>query len=164
MKVRIYFFAASLAFSQSLLAQLPDLSQDNILLETKKNKITGDERIGELENRYIEMNSSDKKINGYRIQLFSSSGANSWSQANEVQSDFLKIYPDIDAYVIHVRPSFKVRIGDYRNRMEAERFYVEIRENFPDAFIVRDRVNFPVLNIEKEEEIEPVQNSVDPKD
>ncbi|MBD77857.1 MAG: hypothetical protein CL840_02800 [Crocinitomicaceae bacterium] len=146
-------FAILLACTYSMLnAQTPDLSNESNLFESKNAQINGDDRIRKLEEKYIRINQSEQALDGYRIQLFSSSGPESWTRANNVQSEFLKIYPDIDVYVIHIKPSFRVRIGDYRTRLDAERFYIEIKENFPDAFIVRDRINFPVLNIEKEEE------------
>lgn len=130
----------------------PNTDTLNSIYQTPNSKVEGDIRIKHLERRYIAINEQDKRMNGHRIQLFSSTGPESFTKANDVQTEFLKIYPDIDSYVIHLGASFKLRIGDYRSRMEAERFYVELRENFPDAFIVRDRINFPVLGIEKSEE------------
>jgi len=132
--------------------QTPYIPEEPALLKNENLVIKGDKRIKILEDKYIRINEKEKQLDGYRIQLFSSSGPDSWSRANSVQADFLQIYPDIDAYVIHIKPSFRVRIGDYRSRIDAERFYLEIEESFPDAFIVRDGINFPLLGIEKEEE------------
>jgi len=33
-----------------------------------------------------------------------------------------------------------VKIGDFLNRMDAERYFVTIKENFPSAMILPDRV------------------------
>ena len=101
---------------------------ESTLLEASNVTIEGEKRINDLEKRYIKMNSESLKMNGYRIQLFSSSGAESWAKSNEVQTEFLKIYPDIPAHVVHIKPSFKVRVGDFRTRMDAERFYVVKRK------------------------------------
>lgn len=135
----------------SIFAQTPAIQEEPILYQNENAVIKGDERIKNLEEKFIRINEAEKTLDGYRIQLFSSSGPESWTRANNVQGEFLKIYPEIDAYVIHIKPSFRVRIGDYRNRIDAERFYIEIKENFPDAFIVRDQINFPLLDIEKED-------------
>ncbi|MGB0402776.1 MAG: SPOR domain-containing protein [Salibacteraceae bacterium] len=152
-KTNLFFSTSFILVAFVGLSQTPPINDtSNSIYKTPNASIDGDVRINKLEKRYIEINSEDRKMNGYRIQLFSSPGPESFTKANEVQTEFLKIYPDIDAYVIHVGASFKLRIGDYRSRMEAERFYVELRENFSDAFIVRDRINFPVLEIEKEED------------
>ncbi|MCB0480149.1 MAG: SPOR domain-containing protein [Flavobacteriales bacterium] len=130
-----------------IFAQAPDVANDaSVLLDASDNyTIVGDKRINDLEKRYAEINKNSPQIKGYRIQLFSSSGASSWDQANQVQGEFLKIYPDIPSYVIHKKPSFKVRIGDYRTRLDAERFFIELKENFPDAFIVNDMIELPKL-------------------
>ncbi len=114
-----------------------------------------DERILKLKDRYVKSHDGKKEISGYRIQLFSSSGANSWDKANEVQEEFLKIYPEIDCYIEFVEPSFKVRIGDYRTRLDAERFFVELKENFGDAFIVNTMIQWPELSIEQENKNQP---------
>ena len=146
-----FFLISILAFGLDLNGQTPDPQRNDVrILDAKESyTIIGDKRIKELENRFIEINKENPEIAGYRIQLFSSSGASSWDQANTVQADFLKIYPDIPAYVIHKKPSFKVRIGDYRTRLEAERFFIELKENFPDAFIVNDLIALPKLSIEE---------------
>jgi hypothetical protein len=150
--ISIFIFFGNLTFAQ--IPAFPDdsLKQDATLLEKGNILIEGDGRIGELEERYKQINEKEQKINGYRIQIFSNSGTQSFDQATEVQTEFLKIYPEIKSYIIHQKPRFKVRIGDYRTRLDAERFYIELKENFPDAFIVRDRINFPVLEIEKEDD------------
>jgi hypothetical protein len=40
-----------------------------------------------------------------------------------------------------------VRVGDFRTRLEAERFFIELKESFPDAFIVKDDVELPPLRL-----------------
>jgi len=151
MKAFILFLSLFFCFLPfNITGQTPYIAEEPVLKQNKNVTIKGDNRIKKLEEKYIRINEAEKKLDGYRIQLFSSSGPDSWTRANNVQADFLKIYPDIDAYVIHIKPSFRVRIGDYRTRLDAERFYLEIKENFPDAFIVRDQINFPLLDIEKE--------------
>lgn len=151
--MKISLLISTLVFiTSTVFAQVPSEDEKRKLSESSNVTLTGDERIKQLEASYIDANKKEQSINGYRIQLFASSGAESWDRSNEVRAEFLKIYPDIPAYVIHKKPSFRVRIGDYRTRLDAERFYIEIKENFPDAFIVRDNVNFPVLDIEVEKE------------
>jgi hypothetical protein len=153
MNTKLFLFAIISFLSIKSIAQIPAQPEPpNVLLNKGNIIVEGDGRIEDLENRYKSINEKEQKINGYRIQIFSNSGAESYEQATEVQTEFLKIYPEVKSYVVHQKPRFKVRIGDYRTRLDAERFYLEIKENFPDAFIVRDRINFPVLDVEMEEE------------
>jgi hypothetical protein len=131
-------------------SQVPSNSSEKRTIEKNESyEVISDKRLKELENRIITINENKKTIEGYRLQLFSSSGPNSFNQANEVQTQFLIIYNDVPAYVVHKKPAFKVRVGDFRTRLETERFFIELRENFPDAFIVKDDINLPRLNSEE---------------
>lgn len=131
-------------------SQVPSNSSEKKTIEKNESyEVISDKRLKELENRIITINENKKTIEGYRLQLFSSSGPNSFNQANEVQTQFLIIYNDVPAYVVHKKPAFKVRVGDFRTRLETERFFIELKENFPDAFIVKDDINLPRLNSEE---------------
>ena len=131
-------------------SQVPSNNSEKRTIEKNESyEVISDKRLKELENRIITINENKKTIEGYRLQLFSSSGPNSFNQANEVQTQFLIIYNDVPAYVVHKKPAFKVRVGDFRTRLETERFFIELRENFPDAFIVKDDINLPRLNSEE---------------
>ena len=131
-------------------SQVPsNISEKKTIEKNESYEVISDKRLKELENRIITINENKKTIEGYRLQLFSSSGPNSFNQANEVQTQFLIIYNDVPAYVVHKKPAFKVRVGDFRTRLETERFFIELKENFPDAFIVKDDINLPRLNSEE---------------
>lgn len=144
-KILISFLIQTLFLSAS--SQVPGNNSEKITVEKNESyQVISDKRLKELENRIIAINENKKTIEGYRLQLFSSSGPNSFNQANAVQTQFLTIYNDVPAYVVHKKPAFKVRVGDFRTRLETERFFIELRENFPDAFIVKDDINLPRLN------------------
>ena len=129
-------------------AQVPDNDPAKTSIEKNESyEVIGDERLKEMEERMITINENKSSIEGYRLQLFSSSGPNSFDQANEVQTEFLTIYNEVPAYVVHKKPAFKVRVGDFRTRLEAERFFIELKESFPDAFIVKDDVELPPLRL-----------------
>ena len=48
-------------------------------------------------------------------------------------------------YLIFQEPYYKVRIGDYRTKMEAEAFLKKISGSYSNAFVVKDEINFPKL-------------------
>lgn len=77
---------------------------------------------------------------GFRVQVFSSSGPNSKTQALEERAKFLVTYPEKNAYLISQMPYFKVRVGDFRERMDALKFFAEIKPLYPNAFIVPDEI------------------------
>lgn len=90
-------------------------------------------------------------IDGYRIQIFSSSGQEAREKALEIREKFLEMFPDFDpslVYVEYVAPYFKLRVGDYRNKNEAYEFYHKLRKPFPSSYIVKSKINFPKLENE----------------
>ncbi len=79
-------------------------------------------------------------ISGYRIQVFSSSER---SKASEVKSKLLSLYPDAEVTFMYQAPHFKVRVGNYRNRIDCQHMFRELLEEFPQSFIVPDKVDVP---------------------
>ncbi|MBL4707219.1 MAG: SPOR domain-containing protein [Flavobacteriales bacterium] len=94
-----------------------------------------DERIDLL----IEDYTKNKKISGYRIQIFASSN-NRW-EAVKARSGFLKKYPEEKSYLIYQAPNYKVRIGDYTSRLMAHKHLELIKIDFSSAFIVTDEID-----------------------
>jgi hypothetical protein len=108
-------------------------------------EIIQDSRIDTLLKKQIALNEARQLIDGYRIQIHLASGANSRKSANDAKALFISKFPETDSYIIHQAPNFKVRVGDFRSKLEANRYLKEIRKDFPSAFIVRDEINLPKL-------------------
>ncbi len=79
----------------------------------------------------------NKKFMGYRIQLFAGS---SKLDALKVKSDFLAKYQKNYPEVIYQVPNFKVRVGNFRGRLEATQMLQTYKTDFPYAFIVQDEI------------------------
>jgi hypothetical protein len=110
-----------------------------------------DPLVDTLLSRYREVqaqvlsNPDNKGIPGYRIQIFFDSGANSGSRARYIQFEFQVRFPDVPAYVTWKAPNYRVRVGDFRTRLEAEHFLQQILKDYPDAWVIKDEINFPKL-------------------
>jgi hypothetical protein len=79
-------------------------------------------------------------ISGYRVQIYSGRDRN---QANRVKENFLKMYPDQPAYLDYSAPNFRIRVGDFRNKLEAQKLLHDIKQNIEGVLIVPDKINFP---------------------
>lgn len=102
--------------------------------------INQDERIELLCEQYM----NEKEIKGYKIQIFS--GHSRW-EASKTKTDFISEYPYLPVpKLIYQSPNFKLRMGDYRNRFEAEKILRSLNKEFSSAFIVKDKVNIEVDN------------------
>ena len=116
---------------------------DTINADTGKAEIIQDSRIAALVEKHIVINEKQKGIPGYRVQIFFGSKR---KDVLEVRTDFLAKYPDIGAYIQYDEPYFKVRVGDFRTQLKAQKFYKEISGYFPNSFIVEDLIVLPELD------------------
>lgn len=121
--------------------------KDSLIQRTKIGEIQvfQDQRIDSLLKKHQEINESKKTIEGFRVQISTASGANSRKASNDVKASFLSKYSDVDAYIVHQAPNFKVRVGDFRSKLDASKFLNQVKKDFPGAFIVKDEINLPKL-------------------
>ncbi|HOI31549.1 MAG: SPOR domain-containing protein [Bacteroidales bacterium] len=85
-------------------------------------------------------------IEGYRIQLFMESGNDAVTHAQELITKLSEDYPQWKAYLSYGQPYYRVRIGDFRNRLEAEAALQQLSRTYKQAFITRDQIAFPELS------------------
>ncbi len=126
-----------LAFALTANAQSQSEGQKDIIQDSK---------IDELVQKHIKVNEIANTIPGFRINIFFQSGNNSKTNANQVKATFIAKYPEFEAYVVFDEPNFKVKVGDFRTRMEARGFVEKIKADFPDAFVIKDIIFFPKVN------------------
>jgi hypothetical protein len=93
----------------------------------------------------VMSNEDNKGIPGYRIQIFFDSGIHSGERARKVKDDFEELFPDIPGYVTWKAPNFRVRVGDFRSRLEADKALQEIIKIYPNAWVIKDEINYPTL-------------------
>ena len=83
-------------------------------------QIIQDPRVDTLLQKHIDLNTHNPGIEGWRIQIFFEAGNYSKRMAIEAKSEFVGKYSNVRNYLIFQEPYYKVRIGDYRTKMEAE--------------------------------------------
>jgi hypothetical protein len=105
-------------------------------------EIVQDASIDKLLLKHISIATETETIEGYRIQIHFSGER---EKAKLVKTKFLQQFPDVAAYEIYQQPNFKVRVGDFRSRLEAQKFMNELNSLFPSAFIVSDDIHLPRL-------------------
>lgn len=83
---------------------------------------------------------------GFRVQIFSDNNVHTAkSNAEYRKRSVEQRLPGVRAYLKYESPYWRVRVGDYRTRSEAENALQEIRSAFPnyssDLKIVSERIN-----------------------
>ena len=109
-----------------------------------KVEIVKDARIDTFAARRLELakaiSADGGMINGFRVQIFT--GADR-KEAYNTQAKFQEQYPDVRTYVIYNDPNFKVRVGDFRTRLDAEKMQDELKKWFTGLFIIQEKINQP---------------------
>ena len=95
--------------------------------------------------KHILKNRKQNGIAGYRIRIFSDVGRNARNNSEKAKTEFYEKYSDIPVYREYDSPYFKVYVGDYRTKIEALKCLKKIKSNYPGAFVVPDRINYPEL-------------------
>ena len=49
-------------------------------------------------------------------------------------------YPSVQAYIVFDDPNFKVKVGDFRTRLEAYAFLQQIKEVYK-GYVIKDNIN-----------------------
>ena len=107
----------------------------------QKGRITfvGDAGAAQMVEKHIELNTRVKTIAGYRVQIASFSGVNSKTSAFDLRDRFMLDYPGVQAYIVFDEPNFKVKVGDFRTRLEAYAFLQQIKDVYK-GYLVRDNI------------------------
>jgi|SRR5690606_514398 len=115
-------------------------------------KFIEDSRITQLNERKKEY---PTKLDGYRVQIYFGDR----NTAQEKRGAFVRNNQEVGAYLSYLAPNFRLRVGDFRSRLEAEKFKKEIARNFPGCYIVKDKIELPPIEVTKTEELQtPAEN------
>lgn len=74
-----------------------------------------------------------KYVDGYSIQLYS---GNNRDKANQVKVKTYEVLEDQRPRVSYEQPNYKVRIGEYYSRLEANTDFVTLQKHFSRAVLV----------------------------
>lgn len=108
--------------------------------------ITKDARLDILTQKEIQQNkrsvmlTSSGQYKGFRVQAISTLNR---EQAFKLKADLLANFPDEKSYVLFQAPYFKVRIGNFINRDDADKFRTKLNKFFQkNMYVVEDVIEY----------------------
>lgn len=111
-----------------------------ILLFLKFNQINAqkvtvyqDSKFEELLNQKRKVNSSITINNRYKIQIFNGSS----EESKKTLIQFKRENKNYDATIVFSTPLYKVWIGNFKTRIEAERNLNMLKKNYPNSIIIK---------------------------
>ena len=135
-------------YSEDLSRQRPELTLDEPAQATN-NPVASVEAfntdlIAGLDSAIIimsEQNRSRKYIEGYAVQIYT---GNSREAADRAINEAKRIDPSLNPERSYFQPTYKVKAGTYVQRLKAHKVLVDLKEFFPKAILVRERI--PIEN------------------
>jgi len=117
----------------------------NLILfaQQMSSEYIGDSRIDSVIMLHKLQNKSFPYIKGYRIQIYKESGNAALDSAWSIKNKFESKHPNIPAYISFTEPYYRVRVGDFRTRLDAIRFLNTIKRKYPSSWDIQDKINFP---------------------
>ena len=72
---------------------------------------------------------------GFRVQIYCGSDR---TVATQRKIDFLRRFPGTRTYLTYIAPTFRVKVGDYRDRKAAQVMYQQVSRLYNPCMIVND--------------------------
>ena len=110
-------------------------------------KINQTSAVRDAMRRHVAENGT-RTMSGYRVRIFFDNKQTARVESEETLKRFEKMYHDVVAYRTYANPYFKVTVGDFRTRSEAVKLLERIKGAFPSAFVVKENIEFPVVDKE----------------
>lgn len=117
----IIFCSLTVFFAQDNFAQSPTVT------------VSQDSKIPRLLMLKKSLEKANKLSDGYTIQLY----YGELEEANSVIRKYRNSYTTWPASIEYETPNYKVWVGNYVTRIDADRALIEIQDQFPSAFILK---------------------------
>lgn len=104
-------------------------------LQAQSVQLNADPEIEQLANDWIRENRNNPGIEGWRVQLLSTTDR---SRVEAGKRQFLGLYPTVPADWVHEKPYYKLRVGAFHTRWEAQAFLMVLGDTYPGAYPARD--------------------------
>jgi hypothetical protein len=87
-------------------------------------------------DRYKEGNRSERTWNGFTVLVYSGVDRD---LAFKTRNDLYAAFPEMKVDMQYQQPRYLVKVGKFINRIEAQFYYYQLKEQFPTSRIIQDR-------------------------
>ncbi|MRX37941.1 SPOR domain-containing protein [Flavobacterium sp. LC2016-23] len=105
----------------------------NIHAQDQNLTLNQDPKFEQLLNDKRKINTSISTNDTYRIQIFSGKS----DEAKKTLTDFKREFYAVDGTIIFNTPNYKVIVGNFKTRIEAERNLAEIKKKYKSVFLLK---------------------------
>lgn len=116
-----------------LLLTLLLTTTSRIIAQNSDLNVNQDPKFEQLLNEKRKSNTNLSYSDRYKIQIFNGVSEGAKKALNEFRQEF----KNVDGTIIFNTPNYKVWVGNFRTRMEAERNLVEIQKKYKTVFLIK---------------------------
>lgn len=82
-------------------------------------------------------NRSVRFVAGFRIQVYTGMKKN---ELDATKTQIYQEFPELNTYMAYNHPTYRLRVGDFATRMDVERYHNKLKDMYPRAVIVQERI------------------------
>jgi hypothetical protein len=101
--------------------------------QDQNTTLNQDPKFEQLLNEKRKINTSLTVNDSYKIQIYSGGSEN----AKKTLTEFKQEFKDIDATIVFNTPNYKVWIGSFRTRIEAEKTLADIKNRYKNVLLIK---------------------------
>jgi hypothetical protein len=148
----LFCYALLLAMSSSL-----SFAQDSLFIsptDTPYVRVSKDPRVNWLIKKQIQINEETSRNarrveKGFRLLVISTTLR---EEAITAKTKVYTIFPELKAYLFHQSPYYKVKVGNFKDRKEAEGYQKRLELLFPKGvFVINDLIEVKLKTNSEEE-------------
>lgn len=92
-----------------------------------------DPKFEQLLNDKRKINSSLTVNDSYKIQIYTGGS----EIAKKTLTEFRQLFNDLDATIVFNTPNYKVWVGNFRTRIEAERTLADLKDRYKNVLLIK---------------------------
>lgn len=104
-----------------------------ILAQSEAVTVNQDPKFEQLLNEKRKINSSINVNERYKIQIYNGES----DLAKKTLQEFKRDFKDYDGTIVFNTPSYKVWIGNFKTRIEAEKNLIDLKKRYPNALLIK---------------------------
>lgn len=103
------------------------------IVKAQNVTLSEDSKFEQLLSEKRKLNSSITVNNQYKIQIFNGSS----DESKKVLIQFKRENKNLDGTIVFSTPAYKVWVGNFKTRIDAERNLNSLKKKFPNAIIIK---------------------------
>lgn len=107
-----------------------------------RSSLTVNESLDQKMQQIAQRNLEAKTTNGYRVLLYSGTRRAEAEEVLKLAQQKLATRVRLD----YEQPNYRVKVGNYYTRLRAHKAYIAVKDDFPAAFIVPDKIEIDLSN------------------